>query len=117
MQLKLIAFGVIEVEGRRYQHDVVIEAGVVRKRRKRPSKPFRDDFGHTPLSVLEDLPWSGDQLVIGTGATGRLPVMDEFVAEAGRRGVRLTILPTAEACRLLAARPAERVFAILHVTC
>ena len=117
MQLELIDFGVIKIEGQRYEHDVVIEAGAVRKRRKGPSKPFRDDFGHTPLSVLEDIPWSGDGLVIGTGAAGRLPVMDEVVAEAGRRGVQLTILPTAEACRLLAAQPAEQVFAILHVTC
>lgn len=117
MQLKLIVSGVIEIEGQRCEHDVVIEAGAVRKRRKGPSKPYRDDFGHTPLSVLEDIPWSGGQLVIGTGAAGRLPVMDEVVAEAGRRGVRLTILPTAEACQLLEAQPAERVFAILHVTC
>lgn len=117
VQLELIDFGVIKIEGQRYEHDVVIEAGAVRKRGKGPSKPFRNDFGHTPLSVLEDIPWSGDGLVIGTGAAGRLPVMDEVVAEAGRRGLQLTILPTAEACRLLAAEPAERVFAILHVTC
>jgi len=117
VQLELIDFGVIEIEGQRYEHDVVIEAGAVRKRRKGPSKPFRDDFDHTPLSVLEDIPWSGDRLVIGTGTAGRLPVMDEVVAEAARRGTQLTILPTAEACQLLAARPAERVFAILHVTC
>ncbi len=117
MQLALIDFGVIEIEGQPYEHDVVIEAGAVRKRRKGPSKAFRDDDGHTPLSALEDIPWSGKRLVIGTGVAGRLPVMDEVVAEAERRGVQLIILPTAEACRLLAAQPAERVVAILHVTC
>ena len=117
MQLDLVDFGVIEIEGQRYEHDVVIEAGVVRKRRKGPSKPFRDDLGHTPLSVLEDIPWSGKRLVIGTGAAGRLPVMDEVVSEAERRGVQLISLPTAEACRLLASDPAEGVFAVLHVTC
>jgi hypothetical protein len=115
--LELVDFGVIEIEGQRYEHDVVIEAGVVRKRRKGPSKAFRDDLGHTPISVLEDLPWSGRRLVIGTGAAGRLPVMDEVVAEAARRGVQLICLPTAEACRLLAGDPDERVFALLHVTC
>jgi hypothetical protein len=117
VQLELIAFGVIEIEGQRYEHDVVIEAGAVRKRRKGPSKPFKEEFGHTPLSVLEDIPWSGKRLVIGTGASGRLPVMDEVVVEAGRRGVALISLPTAEACRLLAEDPAKQVFAILHVTC
>jgi hypothetical protein len=117
VQLELIDFGILEIEGKRYEHDVVVEAGAVSKRRKGPSKPFRDAFGHTPLSVLEDIPWSGDRLVIGTGTAGRLPVMDEVVGEATRRGVQLTILPTAEACRLLAAEPAESVFAILHITC
>ncbi len=117
VQLELVDFGIIEIEGQRYEHDVLIEAGTVRKRRKGPSKPFRDDFGHTPLSVLEEIPWSGDRLVIGTGAEGRLPVMDEVIAEAARRGVQLTTLPTTDACRLLAEDPAERVFAILHVTC
>ncbi len=117
MRLELIGFGVLEIEGQRYEHDVVIEAGAVRKRRKGPSKPFRGDFGHTPLSVLEEIPWSGDRLVIGTGAAGRLPVMDEVVGEATRRGVQLTTVPTAEACRLLAELPTEQTFAILHITC
>ena len=88
MRLELIAFGVIEVEGVRYEHDVVIEAGAVRKRHKGASKPMRDRFGHTPLSVAEDIPWSGERLVVGTGASGQLPVMEEVAAEARRRGVR-----------------------------
>ena len=117
MRLELVAFGVLEVEGIPYEHDVVIEAGVVRRRHKGASKPMRERFGHTPLSVAEDIPWTGDRLVIGTGASGQLPVMDEVVAEARRRGVELTVLPTREACELLAdVRPA-RVHAILHVTC
>ena len=38
MKARWIAFGEIEIEGRRYTHDVVIEAGEVEKRRKKPSK-------------------------------------------------------------------------------
>jgi hypothetical protein len=117
MRATLVAFGLIEIEGQRYEQDVVIDAGVVRKRRKGPSKVFRDRFGHTPLSTLEDLPWSGRRLIIGTGAAGRLPVMDEVVAEARQRGVEITIVPTREACRLLAHLSGREVFAILHVTC
>jgi hypothetical protein len=36
---------------------VVIDRGKIRKRSKKPSKPFRDTFGHTPLSVKEKIPW------------------------------------------------------------
>ncbi len=36
----------------RYTHDVVIDGGKVRKRKKGSSKQFREKFGHTPLSGL-----------------------------------------------------------------
>jgi hypothetical protein len=95
---------------------VVIARGRVRKRRKKSSKPFRDAFGHTPLSIEENIPWDCRRLVVGTGAEGALPVMDEFKAEAGRRDVELVTIPTREAIRELQAEP-ESTNAILHVTC
>ena len=48
---------------------------------------------------------------------GRLPIMDEVIAEAEHRGVALTATPTRDACRLLREMPRAQVFAILHVTC
>ena len=39
-----------------YEHDVIIEGGEIRKRKKKPSKRFRDDSGHTPLSIEEKIP-------------------------------------------------------------
>jgi hypothetical protein len=82
MKARLVKFGEIEVEGKRYTHDVVIDGGKVRKRKKGPSKRFREKFGHTPLSAGEEIPWGGKRLIIGTGADGALPVMDEVLAEA-----------------------------------
>jgi hypothetical protein len=80
MDVRLLGFGSIEVEGRAYEHDIVIDRGAVRKRSKKPSKPYRDRFGHTPLSADEELPWGGRRLIIGTGAYGSLPIMPEVVA-------------------------------------
>lgn len=117
MDAKLVAFGSIEIDGQRYDHDVVIEHGQVRKRKKGPSKAFRDRFGHTPVSTDEAIPWSGGRLIIGTGATGSLPVMPEVLAEAGRRGIEVVALPTETACELLGDAQDEDVTAILHVTC
>ena len=59
MEVRFLGFGSIEVEGRTYGHDIVIDRGVVRKRSKKPSKPYRDKFGHTPLSADEEIPWGG----------------------------------------------------------
>jgi hypothetical protein len=57
MKAHLVAFGSIEIDGRRHEHDVVIDRGDVRKRIKKPSKPHRAIYGHTPLSADEDIPW------------------------------------------------------------
>ena len=117
MKARLLGFGELEVEGKRYAHDLVIEGGKVRKRRKGPSKPLRERFGHTPLSAQEEIPWGGKQLIIGTGAHGALPVMDEVLAEARRRGIEVTAVPTSEACRLLEEVKKGQAYAILHCTC
>jgi hypothetical protein len=36
MKARLVKFGEIEVDGKRYTHDVVIDGGKVRKRKKGP---------------------------------------------------------------------------------
>lgn len=110
------AFGSIEVDGRSYDHDIVIDNGDVRRRRKGPSKALRSHYGHTPLSLKEDIPWNCQRLVIGSGAAGALPVADEVVREAARRNVELLVLPTSEAIEKLRHARAE-TNAILHVTC
>jgi hypothetical protein len=68
MQIENFDFGSIRIDGITHKHAVVIESGETRKRKKKASKKFRDDFGHTPLSVEEDIPWKCRRLVIGTGA-------------------------------------------------
>jgi hypothetical protein len=117
MKAKWIAFGEIEVKGQRYAHDIVIEAGVVQKRHKKPSKAYRSEFGHTPLSPDEAIPWGGSRLIIGTGQSGRLPIMPAVREEADRRGVEIVALPTEEALRLIRDLDARDLYAILHVTC
>jgi hypothetical protein len=117
VKARLGKFGEIEVEGKHYTHDVVIDAGKVRKRKKKPSKEFRTKFGHTPLSAGEEIPWGGKRLFVGTGAHGALPVMDEVLAEAKRRRIELIAAPTEEVCRLLEEVKKGQAYAILHCTC
>jgi hypothetical protein len=116
MRFGRFAFGSIEVDGTTYEHDLVIDRGQIKKRRKGPSKPFRAEFGHTPLSLAEDIPWDCERLVVGTGADGALPVMEDVAEEAERRGVKLVVLPTPEALTEFGRTP-KNTNAILHVTC
>jgi hypothetical protein len=82
-------FGSVHVDGVTYEHDLIIDRGKIRKRKKGASRKFRGTHGHTPLSAAEDIPWRCRRLVIGTGADGRLPVMKQVHDEARRREVDL----------------------------
>ena len=115
MRFESFSFGSIRIDGVTYDHDVVIDRGKIHKRDKKPSRKFRETFGHTPLSIEEDIPWKCDRLIVGTG-TGALPVMDEVKREAQRRKITLIVVPTDRAIDILDQEPAE-TNAILHVTC
>ena len=110
------SFGSIRVDGMTYEYDLILDRGKIRKRHKAASRKFRDAYGHTPLSLAEDIPWRCRRLVIGTGADGALPVMQQVRDEARRRKVDLVILPTAEAIGALAKETPD-TNAILHLTC
>jgi hypothetical protein len=115
MHFESFSFGSIRIDGVPHNHDVVIDRGKVHKRKKKPSKKFREAFGHTPLSVEEKIPWKCRRLVVGTG-TGALPVMEDVEREAKRRKIELVVLPTAQAINELKQHP-DHTNAILHVTC
>ena len=116
MRIDNFSFGSIRIDGETFDQDVVIDRGEVRVRKKKASKPFRAQYGHTPLSVEEKIPWKCDRLVIGTGAEGSMPVMPEVLEEAARRGVEVTAVRTPKAIALLRdARSGTN--AVLHITC
>lgn len=110
------SFGSLSIDGVAYDHDVGIDRGSISKRKKMRSKRFRDAYGHTPLSAEENIPWACRRLVVGTGAAGALPIMDEVISEAERRGVEVVALPTSEALDLLRDSP-PNTNAVMHVTC
>jgi hypothetical protein len=116
MQFTGYSFGSVRVDGVTYDHDLIIDRGKVRKRKKAPSRKFRGAYGHTPLSAEENIPWRCRRLVIGTGADGALPVLQQVRDEAGRRKIDLIILPTAQAIGML-TQTTKDTNAILHLTC
>ncbi len=48
MRFDKFSFGSIQIDGSTYEHDVIIDRGEICKRKKKPSKKFREQFGHTP---------------------------------------------------------------------
>lgn len=117
MDIKVIRFGLLEIDGERYEDDLVIDGGKVRKRKKGPSRAYKSRYGHTPLSAEETIPWGGPQLIIGKGLYGRLPIMDEVFEEAEQRGVQVVEVRLKEACRRIRQMDEDEIYAILHLTC
>src|SRR5216117_1808870 len=121
MRIDHFSFRSVRIDGVTYEHNVVIDRGEVHKRKKKPSKKFRDSFGHTPLSMEEEIPWKCQRLVVGTGAYGGLRVVKEVKSEAKRRKIELLILPTTQGYRDTEARsrgdrrdPARDVLKVVH---
>ncbi|MGA8621558.1 MAG: hypothetical protein WB660_23910 [Candidatus Sulfotelmatobacter sp.] len=50
MRFDNFSFGSIQIDGSTYEHDVIIDRGKIRERKKKTSKKFRDQFGHTHRS-------------------------------------------------------------------
>ena len=116
MHFGRLYFGSVTIDGTKYPYDVIIDRGRVAKRKKKPSKKFRQEFGHTPVSIEEQLPWKCRRLIIGTGNYSSLPVMEDVKREARRRKIELLVLPTREAILTLMKQPND-TNAVLHVTC
>ena len=74
MRARLVGFGVVEIDGRRYDRDVVVDGSHVSRRHKKASRHLRDRYGHTPLSLDEPIPWNRRRLIVGTGVDGGLPI-------------------------------------------
>ena len=116
MRFTEYSFGSMRVDGVTYNHDLIIDHGKIRKRKKAASRKFRGAYGHTPLSIEEDIPWQCRRPVIGTGADGALPVMKEVEKEVRHRKVDLVVLPTIQAIGIL-NETMKNTNAVLDVTC
>jgi hypothetical protein len=114
MKVRNLFFGTITIDGKIYLKDVVIDRGSVEKRKKSLSKKYADQYGHTPVSAEENIPWKCRNLVIGTGHNSMLPVMDEVYEIARQKSVTLHLMSTPEAVRHI-NDPDTNL--ILHLTC
>lgn len=114
MKVKELSFGTIKIDGKDYFKDIVIHKGKIGKRKKKESKKFRSQFGHTPLSILENIPWDCKKLIIGTGHSSALPVMKEVKKKAKKKGVELVLMTTPDAIQYINKKDTNL---ILHLAC
>ncbi|HHJ51982.1 MAG TPA: hypothetical protein ENJ89_02200 [Caldithrix abyssi] len=114
MEVQSLEFGRLQIDGRVYTEDIVIDGQKIQPRRKDASRKYKHRYGHTPLSAEENIPWQCKRLVIGSGIYGSLPVMPEVEQRAEQLGVELLVIPTRDAIKYLNEPDTNFV---LHLTC
>ena len=117
MKARLVKFGEIEIEGKRYAHDVVIDGGRVRQRKKGPPSNSAKGSATRRFRPRKKFPGEASGSLSGPVPHGGLPVMEEVLAEAKRRGIEVLAAPTLEVCQLLEDVKKGQAYAILHCTC
>ncbi len=114
MKVNSFSFGSIEIDGKTWEKDIVISKTSIEKRQKKGSKSLKSLYGHTPLTLGENIPWDCNVLVIGTGMYGSMPVLDDVKEKADDLGVKLIIQKTPDAVNHLNEKNTNFVF---HLTC
>ena len=118
-----VSFARIIINGKEYNHDVVIYPdGRVERRKKHLSKKYADLYNHTPLSREElEETLKGvepEVLVIGTGLRGRMVVMEGAKELARERGIELVIDVTPKAIeKFNEIFKKRKTLGIFHITC
>lgn len=115
-------FGSITVDGREYEHDVIIRLdGSVKKRKKKLSKE-KTGTSHlmSAAEAAHILEAGAERVIIGTGQYGRLSLTEEAEKYFREHHCNVTALPTPDAvqdwnAKLQAGQTAT--VGIFHVTC
>ena len=111
-------FGSITVDGKRYDHDLLIRLnGNVEKRKKKLSKEI---FGTSHIISLAEAEYvyedGAEQLILGGGQRGMVRLSDEAAAFFQQRHCSVLIQPTPEAMQAWNEAKGA-VIGLFHITC
>ena len=118
MKIDSTTFGTITIDGKTYEHDVVVRlSGEVVKRKKKLSKKL---YGTSHVLSQDEARFlferGCDQLVIGSGQFGNVHLSPEAEAYFERKGCGVLLKPTPEAIQMFNRSRARRI-GLFHVTC
>ena len=118
MKIEGTQFGSITIQGRTYEHDVVIRlSGEVIKRKKKLSKK---EYGTSHVISKEEAKFVHEkgcrELILGTGQYDNVRLSPEAAAYFSKKGCKVVAQPTADAIQTFNASKRHKV-GLIHVTC
>jgi len=118
MRIEGTTFGAITIDGKTYEHDVIIRlSGEVMKRKKKLSKKY---YGTSHVLSKDEAKFvfekGCEQLIVGSGQMGNVQLSPEAEAYFAKKGCKVVSQPTPAAIGLF-NRSKGRKIGLFHVTC
>ena len=101
MEIEGTTFGTNTIDGKTYEHDVIIRlSGEVVKRRKKLSKKY---YGTSHVLSKDEAKFvfenGCEQLILGSGQLGNVHLLPQAEAYSVKEGCKVLLQPTPEAIR------------------
>ena len=118
MEIERTTFGTITIDGKTYEHDVIIRlSGEVARRKKKLSKKY---YGTSHVLSKDEAKFvfenGCEQLILGSGQMGNVHLSPEAEAYFGKKGCTVLLQPTPEAIHTFNNSRAKKI-GLFHVTC
>jgi hypothetical protein len=112
------SFGSITIEGKTFEHDVIIRlSGEIEKRKKKLSKAL---YGTSHVLSLQEAKYvyekGANRLIIGSGQDGNVELSNEAAGYFEHKHCQVDLLPTPEAIGTWNKASGD-VIGLFHVTC
>jgi hypothetical protein len=118
MTIERTSFGTITIDGKTYDHDVIVRlSGEIVKRKKKLSKKY---YGTSHVVAEDEAKFifekGCEQLIVGSGQEGNVHLSPEAEAYFAKKGCKVLLQPTPEAIRLFNRSNTKKI-GLFHVTC
>jgi len=118
MEIESTTFGTITIDGKTYEHDVVIRlSGDVVKRKKKLSKKY---YGTSHMLSKDEAKFvfekGCEQLIVGSGQIGNVRLSPEAESYFARKDCKVLLQRTPEAIQVFNRSRAKKI-GLFHVTC
>ena len=118
MEIESTTFGTITIDGKIYEHDVVIRLlGEVMKRKKKLSKKYYGTSHVLSKDEAKSVFERGcEQLIVGSGQMGNVHLSPEAEAYFAKKGCKVLLQPTPKAIHAFNKLQGKKI-GLFHITC
>ncbi|WP_029585679.1 Mth938-like domain-containing protein [Bradyrhizobium sp. URHD0069] len=118
MEIERTTFGTITIDGKTYEHDVIIRlSGEVARRKKKLSKKY---YGTSHVLSKDEAKFiyedGCEQLILGSGQMGNVHLSPEAETYFANKGCTVLLQPTPKAIHTFNNSHAKKV-GLFHITC